>query len=135
MTISHLTKLTVGSAIPSSNGSGLSAYQIAQQNGFIGSQTDWLASLIGPQGPMGPTGYPGAAGMNAPSGYPTVLTTTDGRKLPVDELMNFMETMKRRMLMLTPAFEKHERYPALKAAYDAYVVMEKLCDDNDETEQ
>ncbi|WP_459520325.1 hypothetical protein [Lactiplantibacillus plantarum] len=29
---------------------GLSAYQVAVTNGYHGSQTDWLASLVGPQG-------------------------------------------------------------------------------------
>ncbi|WPW65725.1 hypothetical protein U0Q17_01655 [Lactiplantibacillus plantarum] len=29
---------------------GLSAYQVAVSNGYHGSQTDWLASLVGPQG-------------------------------------------------------------------------------------
>lgn len=32
---------------------GESAYQIAQDNGFTGTQEEWLASLIGPQGPRG----------------------------------------------------------------------------------
>ncbi len=33
---------------------GLSAYQIAVINGYKGSQTEWLASLVGPQGIPGP---------------------------------------------------------------------------------
>lgn len=32
---------------------GLSAYQVAVSNGYHGSQTDWLASLVGPVGPKG----------------------------------------------------------------------------------
>lgn len=32
---------------------GLSAYQVAVNNGFKGSQTDWLASLVGPKGEPG----------------------------------------------------------------------------------
>lgn len=35
---------------------GASAYQIAVANGFSGSEQQWLASLIGPQGPSGATG-------------------------------------------------------------------------------
>ena len=38
---------------------GLSAYQIAVINGYQGSQTDWLASLIGPKGDTGEKGNPG----------------------------------------------------------------------------
>lgn len=29
---------------------GLSAYEVAKQNGFIGTESDWLNSLIGPEG-------------------------------------------------------------------------------------
>lgn len=32
---------------------GLSAYQVAVSNGYHGSQTDWLASLVGPKGNKG----------------------------------------------------------------------------------
>lgn len=35
---------------------GLSAYQIAVNNGFVGSEVDWLASLEGSQGIQGPAG-------------------------------------------------------------------------------
>ena len=35
---------------------GLSAYQIAVQNGFSGTETAWLVSLQGNDGPQGPQG-------------------------------------------------------------------------------
>ena len=35
---------------------GDSAYEVAVQNGFVGTEQDWLASLIGPEGPQGPPG-------------------------------------------------------------------------------
>jgi len=38
---------------------GLSAYQIAVINGYQGSQTEWLASLVGPTGLKGEKGNPG----------------------------------------------------------------------------
>lgn len=38
---------------------GLSAYQIAVINGYQGSQTEWLASLVGDKGDKGDTGNPG----------------------------------------------------------------------------
>ncbi len=47
---------------------GASAYQIALDNGFIGTEKEWLLSLkgpkgdIGPQGPIGATGKDGAIG-------------------------------------------------------------------------
>jgi len=36
---------------------GASAYQIAVSNGFVGTQTEWLASLVGPQGIPGNDGH------------------------------------------------------------------------------
>lgn len=50
---------------------GLSAYDLAVSNGFVGSQSEWLASLQGQdgddgqngaQGPIGPQGIPGNKG-------------------------------------------------------------------------
>jgi hypothetical protein len=34
---------------------GLSAYEVAVANGFVGTPAEWLASLVGPQGETGPT--------------------------------------------------------------------------------
>lgn len=45
---------------------GKSAYELAVQNGYIGSMTEWLASLKGErgeQGPRGPKGENGSAGI------------------------------------------------------------------------
>jgi hypothetical protein len=41
---------------------GFSAYQIAVFDGFVGTETQWLASLVGPQGPEGPQGEIGPQG-------------------------------------------------------------------------
>ncbi len=38
---------------------GKSAYVLAVENGFEGSEEEWLDSLIGPRGPQGPQGIPG----------------------------------------------------------------------------
>lgn len=37
---------------------GYSAYEVAQQNGFVGTEEEWLESLVGPTGPQGPQGTP-----------------------------------------------------------------------------
>ena len=45
-------------------GNGSSAYEIALGNGFVGTEQEWLDSLVGaegPQGPIGPEGPQGAA--------------------------------------------------------------------------
>ena len=50
---------------------GQSAYALAVQLGFTGSEEDWIASLkgaTGPQGPQGPTGPQGATGPRGPQG-------------------------------------------------------------------
>lgn len=41
---------------------GKSAYQIAVEKGFIGTETEWIASLKGEIGPMGPQGIQGKIG-------------------------------------------------------------------------
>ena len=46
---------------------GDSAYQVAVANGFVGTETAWLLSLIGPQGLQG---LPGADGAVGPQGIP-----------------------------------------------------------------
>lgn len=38
---------------------GDSAYQVAVNNGFVGTQSAWLASLVGPAGSAGPAGADG----------------------------------------------------------------------------
>ena len=50
---------------------GQSAYALAVQLGYTGSEADWIASLkgaTGPQGPQGPTGPQGATGARGPPG-------------------------------------------------------------------
>ena len=45
---------------------GKSAYDVAVENGFVGSEIEWIASLIGPVGPAGTQGVPGIAGPAGP---------------------------------------------------------------------
>lgn len=82
---------------------GKSAYEIAVENGFVGNETAWLASLKGEQGeqgPQGPTGPQGPAGTtdynnldNKPtidqtptSGNTTHLVSSDGVYQYVDSI-------------------------------------------------
>lgn len=44
---------------------GKSAYEVAVQNGFVGTAAQWLASLKGATGATGPQGPTGPAGSNA----------------------------------------------------------------------
>ena len=56
---------------------------------------------------------------------------TSKNKINLDEMASVVETLKERMLILTPDFEKHERYPALKEAYDNYKALEALLSHTD----
>ncbi len=56
----------------------------------------------------------------------TTFVANDGRTVSVEEIVDFMEVMKRRMLILTPDLEKHEHFPALKEAYEQYLVLDRL---------
>ena len=47
---------------------GLSAYEVAKNNGFEGDIDAWLATLIGPQGPVGPMGAQGEQGIQGIQG-------------------------------------------------------------------
>ena len=47
---------------------GDSAYQVAVNNGFVGTEAQWLASLVGPQGPQGIQGIQGPAGTDGVDG-------------------------------------------------------------------
>lgn len=60
---------------------------------------------------------------------------TDKHKIDLDELGEMMETLKKRLLILTPNFEMHEKYPMLKELYDEYKAMEKLLSGPDIDEQ
>lgn len=47
---------------------GASAYEVAVANGFVGTEQDWLDSLVGEQGPQGDTGPAGADGLDGIDG-------------------------------------------------------------------
>lgn len=54
--------------------------------------------------------------------------------IDIDELADMMETVKKRLLILTPDFEKHEKYPMLKELYNEYKAMEALLSGPDSNE-
>ena len=47
---------------------GKSAYEIAVEKGFIGTEEEWLSSLVGPQGEQGIQGPAGPQGEQGPQG-------------------------------------------------------------------
>lgn len=48
--------------------SGASAYEVAVNRGYVGTEDEWIASLRGEIGPAGPAGPQGAQGATGPSG-------------------------------------------------------------------
>jgi hypothetical protein len=59
------TEVVVGS-------DGLSAYQLAVNNGFVGTLQQWLLSLKGADGTIGQDGSPGTNGLDGADGYTPV---------------------------------------------------------------
>ena len=47
---------------------GKSAFDIAVENGYEGTELEWLDELVGPQGPEGPVGPQGEQGIQGPKG-------------------------------------------------------------------
>ena len=60
--------LTISSTASGSGENGKSAYEIAVDNGFSGTEAEWLESLVGPQGIQGPAGPAGVDGTNGSNG-------------------------------------------------------------------
>jgi hypothetical protein len=52
--------------------------------------------------------------------------STDKSAINLDELAEMMKVMRERLLILIPDFEKHEKYIALKKAYDHYKLIEAM---------
>lgn len=71
---------------------GDSAYEVAVANGFVGTETEWLASLVGDTGATGPQGSPGpqgSAGVQGPEGPPGGAVNT---KFAVNPTTGFIYT-------------------------------------------
>ncbi|MCM1218202.1 MAG: hypothetical protein NC548_27265 [Lachnospiraceae bacterium] len=64
---------------------GKSAYEIAVENGFKGTEEEWLKSLIGPEGPQGETGEAGKQGTPGKNGVsPTITVTSKDGKISIE---------------------------------------------------
>jgi hypothetical protein len=55
---------------------------------------------------------------------PTI--STEKNSINLDDLAELMTMLRERLLILIPNFEKHEKYQALKKAYDHYKMIEAL---------
>jgi hypothetical protein len=122
--------------------SGMDTITLSGSNGFsIGGPIDISTITLGPiNGGSGATIAAGSngpywttnTGINAGSGLTINNDTgknyikTPKSEIDIDELADMMQTLKKRLLILTPNFEMHEKYPMLKELYDEYKAMEKL---------
>ena len=66
--------------------------------------------------------------------YGKTTIKTAKNTIDLDELADMMETLKKRLLILTPNFEKHEKYPMLKELYNEYKALEALLSGPDSDE-
>ncbi|WP_448670408.1 hypothetical protein [Pseudoxanthomonas mexicana] len=64
--VTNLENAPPGTGTPGRD--GYSAYEVAIQNGFVGTETEWLASLQGRDGDTGPRGPQGPEGPRGPNG-------------------------------------------------------------------
>jgi hypothetical protein len=51
---------------------------------------------------------------------------TSKNEIDLDELADLLKVLKKRLLIIAPDFEKHEKYPMLKELYEEYKAMERL---------
>ena len=106
---------------------GLSAYQIAVNNGFSGTETEWLNSLkgekgeqglkgdtgsVGPQGPQGETGPKGEQGETGPVGpkgenYAVKIVTEVPDALLPNVFYNFGEVTELNIVLAEPEDKTH----------------------------
>ena len=104
---------------------GNSGYSIAagQTIAFDASNINWNSNYtIGSGISAGNTDY----GSNE-------IRLGNGKTIDLDELHDIVETIKQRLLILTPNFEQMEKYPMLKELYNEYKAMEKLLSGPDNT--
>lgn len=120
---------------------------IAQEIGAIGSSDTYIMNDTGAIDlgniTLGPSSWANGSSISfASSDTLNAGTTTYGKTtistakstIDIDELADMMETLKKRLLILTPNFEMHEKYPMLKELYDEYKAMERLLSGPDTNE-
>jgi hypothetical protein len=118
-TITYGGVVSSQSALPSANSvpTGTTYTNLSSGTVYINAGTNWNSINT-----MSPASY----SQPTFSGHAT-FNTSDGKSTSVDELVMTVEMLKKRLLILQPCFEKHEQYPALKEAYEHYLLIERMC--------
>ena len=89
----------------------------------IGGAGTYYTSGTGTSGPMW-TNTTQNANVRITGNNPTI--TTDKNSINLDEVADLVKILKERLLVIIPDFEKHEKYAALKKAYDHYKLIEAM---------
>jgi hypothetical protein len=108
-----------GSGVYTTTASNTSTITIPAQGG--GSSGSYYTS--GTTGPMW-TNITQNANVRITGNNPTI--TTDKNSINLDEVADLVKILKERLLVIIPDFEKHEKYAALKKAYDHYKLIEAM---------
>lgn len=83
---------TAWAAVTGGGSAGASAYDIAVENGFEGSEEEWLVSLKGETGEQGPPGATGATGPQGEPGYSPVRGTDYWTEEDKTEIKSYVDT-------------------------------------------
>ena len=89
----------------------------------VGGGGTYYSSGVGTSGPMW-TNTTQNANVKITGNNPTI--TTDKNSINLDEVADLVKILKERLLVIIPDFEKHEKYAALKKAYDHYKLIEAM---------
>lgn len=85
-----------------SGNNGKSAYEIAVDNGFKGTEKEWLASLIGQRGPKGDAGSKGDQGAKGDAGKTPVRGTDYWTTADIAEINKYIDEKIAAALPPTP---------------------------------
>ncbi len=113
----------VSGPIGVATGSGSGSYYPSGMGVYNPNQTTTIST--------GYSTFPNTGTIHIAGTNPTI--ATDKVKIDLNELGELITVLKERFLILTPNFEKHEKYAALKKAYDNYKLLEAMLsgEDND----
>ncbi len=56
----------------------------------------------------------------------------NGERVNLSKIHKEFQEIKERLLMIEPDFKMHEKYPALKSAYEQYMLVLKMCEGEDD---
>jgi len=93
------------------------------QSAVVGGSGTYLSSGT-TSSPMWTTTTTQNANVRITGNNPTI--TTDKNSINLDEVADLVKILKERLLVIIPDFEKHEKYAALKKAYDHYKLIEAM---------